>query len=233
MRAVSNPYGPPGGGDQNPYGQQQPQYGAPQYGAPQYGAPGGPGFGSEPAQTDGMSIAAFVSGLLCCAPVSIILGFIGLKRTKNGVRKGRWAAVTGLVLGLLGLLTWVALGIMFAAGVAFFNSVVTASNAEAGQCVNIDEDSDGVLLREAECSESHDGEIIAVVEVTEDNKAQATDAVGEFCLSALSAEDEATIAARIDELQVVGLFEDPDDPRVGEDVVCYVEGDDKLTEPLL
>lgn len=235
---MSNYGPPPGSGDQNPYGQQPPQYGAPQQGAPQYGAPqygapgGGQTFGSEPAKTDGMSIAAFVSSLVCCAPVGLVLGFIGLGRTKNGQRKGRWAAVLGIVLGFLGLGAWVIGGIGVAGGISWLNSVVTPDNAEVGQCVDIDEEDNTVTMTEKECTEEHDGEIVAKATVDDDNRADITEQMSLYCQTLLSEEDLAVLNEHPD-LEYNSVIEDPENIENGDHLVCYVESDEKLTEPLL
>ena len=67
-----------------------------------------------PKKTDGISIAAMVCGILCffvpyigivLAILAIVFGGIGLHRTKNNPDlKGRGMAITGLVLGILGIL---------------------------------------------------------------------------------------------------------------------------------
>lgn len=212
---MSNPYG------NDPYGQQPPN--------PYGGAPGG-GF-NEPAKTDGVSIASLVLGLLCCAPVGLVLGFVGLKRTKGGQRKGRGLAITGIVLGLLGLLVWVFLGIAAIAGVAWFASVVDPADAEVGQCVNIDEDGDTVLMREAECDEEHDAEIVGVAEVTDENLEQVESLMAGYCAEAISDEDFAKLTDYLQDIKAV--TQDPEDVEVGDDLVCYVEPGDKLDKPIL
>ncbi|WP_084078912.1 DUF4190 domain-containing protein [Demequina sp. NBRC 110057] len=78
------------------------QYGTTQYGSAPYGTP------SQQRGTDGVSIAALVTGLLSLAFVAIVLGAMGLRRTAQGARKGTWMAVTGLVLGILGTIAWTA-----------------------------------------------------------------------------------------------------------------------------
>ena len=47
-----------------------------------------------------LTVSGVLTGLICCAPVSVILGIVGIKRTKGGQRKGRGLAIAGLVLGL-------------------------------------------------------------------------------------------------------------------------------------
>lgn len=81
---------------------------------PQPGYPA-PGYGAyqqvphhAPNPVDGVSIAAFVTGLLWTGPIAIILGAIGLKRTAAAIRSGRWMAWTGLILGIVGTISWIA-----------------------------------------------------------------------------------------------------------------------------
>jgi hypothetical protein len=220
---VSNPYGGNPPGDQNPYGQQP-------YGQP-YNAPDGQSFGA-PAKTDAVSITAFVLSLLCCAPVGLVLGFIGLGRTKGGQRKGRWAAVTAIVLGLLGLVAWVLGAIGIAGGISFLNSVVTPGNAEVGQCVDIEEDGSSVIFTEKDCTEEHDGEIVAVEEVTSENVDLVNEQMVGYCASIIDPDDQAVLDEH-PELTLQAVTEDPGDIEAGDHLACYVESDDDLTEPLL
>jgi hypothetical protein len=229
---VTTPPNPPEGND-NIYGSQPPPpppdqnnpYGATPYpggGAP-YGAPAPAG------KTDGVSIAAFVSGLVCCAPVGIVLGIIGIRRTKDGQRKGRWAAVIGLVLGALGVLAWIG---VVAGGLWIFNNAITPGNAEVGQCVNIDTDDNEVTMLKKDCDESHDGEIVAVEKVDSDNKDAVTAAMADYCQQVLSDDDLATIQGDSN-LTLSAVIEDPKKVDNGDHLVCYVEGDKKLTEKVL
>lgn len=214
---VSNPYG------NDPYGNQGGQN---PYGSPYQGG----GFQPQP-KTDGVSIAALVTGLLCCGPLSLILGIVGMGRTKGGQRKGRGMAIAGIVLGVLGLIVNALLVIGIVAGVGFFASVVTPEDAEVGQCINIDEDGDSVLLREAECNEEHDGEIVGVAEVTEENREQVSSLMVGYCPEIIADDDFAKLADYLNDIQAV--TEDPDDVEVGDTLVCYVEPSDKLDEPIL
>ena len=218
---MSNPYG------NDPYGQQpQNPYGPPGGGAPQFGASG------EQPKTDPVSIVALVLSF-CCSPVSLVLGIVGIVRTKGGQRKGRWAAIVALILSILGLIAGIA---VVAAGGLFLSSVVTPEDAEVGQCVNIDEDDNTVFLREAECNEEHDAEIVGVAEVTDENLEQVEAEMAGYCVTTvISEEDLAAIQeAGIDiitDLQAV--TQDPNDVEVGDDLVCYVEPGDKLDESIL
>lgn len=224
---MSNPYGgTPYGNpdDQNPYGGGQ--GGQPPYGAP-YGGGGGYG-GPPPAKTDGVSIAALVLSFLCClAPVGVILGFVGLSRTKNGQRKGRGLAIAAIVIGIVVTLVVIAL---VAFGVVFGKSVVSPGEAEVGQCVNLDNDDNTVLMREAECDGDHDAEIVGVAEVTSDNIDAVKDQMAGYCATAIDSDDLATLSDYLDKIKAV--TEDPDNVSEGDHLVCYVEADG-LTEPLL
>lgn len=224
LRRVSNPYGgnPYGNpGDQNPYG--GPPYGG---GAPQpgYGAP-------QPVKTDGVSIAALISGIVCCAPVGIVLGFMGLSRTKGGQRKGRGLAITGLILGFLGLIVWVLAAIGVVGGVSFLSSIVEPGDAKVGQCVNLDNDDDtnSVLMREADCTGDHDAEIVGVAEVNSDNIDQIKEQMTGYCPQVIDDADFAKLSDYIDDIHAV--IEDPNDVNTGDHLVCYVEA--KRSSPIL
>ncbi len=224
---MTTPPNPPEGND-NPYGGPPPP-GQNPYGAQPY--PGGDPYGGQPAEakTDGISIAAFVTGLLCCAPVGVVLGIIGIRRTKDGQRKGRWAAIVGLVLGALGILAWIG---VVAGGVWIFNNAVTPDNAEVGQCINIETDDNEVTMLKKECSEEHDGEIVAVEEVDSENKEAIEVGMASYCQEVLSAEDLEVINADTS-LELNAVIEDPSDVSNGDHLVCYVEGDGKLDEKIL
>ena len=108
------------------------------------------------------------------------------------------------------------MGIAAVAGVAWFDSLVTLDEAEAGQCIDIDDDdSNTVLLYEAECGEEHDGEIVAVVEVSDDNLAQIESEMVGFCTTAVSTEDQAKLDA-VEGLEINAVTEDPNDVEVGD-----------------
>lgn len=228
----NNPYGPPGG--PNPGGQPNP-YGPPGGGAGGgYGPPPGayPG-GSEPMspKTDGLSITALVLSFLCClAPVGVILGFVGLSRTKGGKRKGRGLAIGAIIVGILMSLVSAAaiVAIVFLA-----DKVVTPANAEVGQCVDVTTEDDSVFLYKKDCTEDHDAEIVGVAEVDDDNReAIASDMAG-HCGTIVSAEDLAKLEAFSSDLEYNAVIEDPDDVSNGDHLVCYVESNDKLDEPIL
>ena len=139
---------------------------------PGYGPQGGYG-GSQfppgtPPQTDGVSIAALVCGLVV-GPVGLILGIIALIRIRRSGAKGRGFAITGIVLGALSLLA--AVGILARVASGVFNTspsnitearTITADQLEAGHCSNlVDIDGAGERVPVVPCSDAHDVEIIA------------------------------------------------------------------------
>jgi len=233
---VSYPPNPPEGSD-NPYGgppppgQEPNPYGAAPYGAGPYG--GQPPYqgGGERPKFDGVSIAALVLGLSCCLSlVGAILGFVGLSRTKGGKRRGRWAAVVGIVAGFLGTAALIAAVI---GGVWIFENTVRPDNAEVGQCVNIDSDDDGVAMFKKDCTEDHDGEIVGVEELDSDTAQTAQEQQVAYCSEVVSEDDLATINGR-DDIELNALFEDPNDVESGDHIVCFVEATSgKLDEKVL
>jgi len=124
------PYGaaPQGyGSPQQGYGQpgaQQPGYGQPGsqgYGQPGYPAPGAPsgsypGYAPYPgpgssSRWDGPSIASLVTAVLGIGPAAVVLGIIGLRRTKKNATQGKWMAIVGLIYGGLQTLLYLTLAI--------------------------------------------------------------------------------------------------------------------------
>lgn len=217
----SNPYGqsPAGGG--NPYGGDAGNGGYGGYSAPQDGF-------NQPPKTDGVSIASLVLSLLCCTGlIGLILGFVGLSRTKGGQRKGRGFAIAGIVIGIVSVLATVAGGAFL---IFFANSVVTPGKAEVGQCVDVDEDDGTVLMYKKECSEEHDAEIVGVEKVDSDNIDDIKEGMGAYCLELIKPEDLTKLT---DYLPTKALIEDPKKVEVGDHLVCYVEPGKKLDEPIL
>ena len=61
------------------------------------------------------SLLSLICGVLGCVPfvmggLAVLLGIVGIARTGNRVRKGRWMAVVGLVLGLASIGGWTLFG---------------------------------------------------------------------------------------------------------------------------
>jgi hypothetical protein len=103
---------PPAGGGYPPAGGGPYPYGSAPYPGPQ--APG----------TDGVSIAALVTSLLGMNVVAVVLGILGLRRTKKNGTQGRGLALTGLILGALELVAIVVVSIAVATAVVSHNNLV-------------------------------------------------------------------------------------------------------------
>lgn len=210
----NSPGNPPGG----PYG----GYGSYEPGAPQH-------------RYDGISIAALVCALTCCAaPVGVGLGIAGIVRTKEGRRRGRWAAVTGVVLGAIGTLLLIAA--IIGVTVIGFN-IVFEEDARVGQCVNtglLGADTDD--LWDAECSEDHDAEIVGVALATADMESDYDDnvAIATICDPLV---DDAYRELLTDSRYRLDFSTDSTDDTIDEDawLVCYLERADgeQLDGPLL
>lgn len=53
---------------------------------------------------DAVSVASLLASVLMCGPLGFILGIIGLARTADDKRRGRWAAVAGIAISSLTML---------------------------------------------------------------------------------------------------------------------------------
>lgn len=223
------PYGQPGG---SPYGQPA---GSP-YGQPgaqptgPYGQsyPGGPSGPSGSQGTDTLSVVALVLSFTCCLSfVGAILGLVGLGRTKEGRAKGRWAAVTAIVVGLLGTLALIG-GIV--ALVTVGTSLTTLDDLEAGTCLTADgltDDSEENVtdIREVDCTEAHDGEVVAT---------EVVDGEPTGCAELASAEGYDGTNVDISRMTLIPISEQVP-PQDGDRVVCVAYNTDgsSLDAPLL
>ncbi len=197
------------------------------------GGPGGPGypgapygqggFSGEPVKpTDTISIVGFVLSLTCCLSfVGAILGFIGLGRTKNGQRKGRWAAISAIVLGILGTL---ALAGFIVALVLFASTPI--DELKTGDCITasgIDPTDSGTAVTQikvVECGVTHDGEVIGTKRLDSEDVDEFdfgnVDQLQTFCLDVV---DPAKAAAVDAEYYLYGLTQ-TSSPDVGAKLVC-------------
>lgn len=242
----NNPYGQSGGnegssggyGQSNPYGGPIPSGGGGGYGDP-YGQSNP--YGNEmPKKTDAVSIIGFVLSLTCCLSlIGAILGFVGLSRTKGGRRKGRWAAISAAIIGVIGTLVGAALVAVF---VIFAQSVIDVEEAKVGECASVSsDDGNSVLLREKDCSEDHDAEIVWVgdvgdvksLDVAPTNPDDFTDSGASFliCTNLMDPADLEAIGDDV-EYQYVTTDENPSDSDAA---LCYAERDngDEFTEKRL
>ncbi|GIH11680.1 hypothetical protein Rhe02_97470 [Rhizocola hellebori] len=119
-----SPYSPPPAGPDsgNPYAQATPPSAYPQ----PYGQP----YGQYPAVpaatgTNGLSLASMITGIVsvilgCCCPflgipaagTAMVLGFLGLKQTRERGQSGRGMAIAGIATGGVGLLIGIVMAIL-------------------------------------------------------------------------------------------------------------------------
>ncbi|TCJ30116.1 DUF4190 domain-containing protein [Nocardioides jejuensis] len=143
------PPAPPGGG----------------YPPPAYQAYGGANDGS--ASYSGVAIASFVLSLTCCLGIlAVPLGIVGIVKTGPGKARGRWMAVTGLVLGVIGTIVAALVTLATIGVIAASQRVVTPDNATAGQCIAATTKNDNVTMIDTGCSLDHNGQIFAVLTPT-------------------------------------------------------------------
>ncbi|TDC46007.1 DUF4190 domain-containing protein, partial [Actinomadura sp. KC345] len=144
---------------------------------PGYGPPPGPGTG----KTNGLAIAAFVTGLLGCLGIlGIVLGVISLGQIKSRREGGRGFAIAGIVLSCL----WIMVGAVgFALSAASSDDAggspsavqtrpdeVEAKKMKVGDCIDDDQGAasggDGPVevdsVKIVPCTQPHDGEVMAV-----------------------------------------------------------------------
>ena len=57
---------------------------------------------TPPQKTNGMAIAGFITSILCCAPIGIVLSAIGLNQIKaDPTQQGKGLALAGLIIGII------------------------------------------------------------------------------------------------------------------------------------
>ncbi|WP_446665872.1 DUF4190 domain-containing protein [Flexivirga sp. B27] len=100
------PYGQQPGYGPAPYGQQQ--YGQQPYGQQPYGAYGTPYAGYQPTPTNGLAIASLITSIagifvLCglSGIVAVVLGILGLNKSREIGGIGRGQAIAGIVIGAI------------------------------------------------------------------------------------------------------------------------------------
>ncbi|MER7543767.1 DUF4190 domain-containing protein [Actinomadura sp.] len=173
-------YPPPGPG----YPGSQPPYSSPP--PPPPPAPPGPGYGSpyRNESTNGLAVAAFITGLLGCLGVlGIILGVIALSQIGRNGGRGRGLATAGIVLSSLWIVTGITVGVLAAnsdssdgAGAAprvtgTKPKEVDAQKMKLGDCINDSTTAAAPSATEpvqvesvkiVPCTSPHDGEVTAV-----------------------------------------------------------------------
>ena len=74
--------------------------------APQWNTPAQP-YASQnfqqPQRTNGLAIAGFVTSLVCCGPVGLVLAIMGLNQIKKDpTQGGKGLAIAGIIIGGIG-----------------------------------------------------------------------------------------------------------------------------------
>ncbi|MFC8598478.1 septum formation family protein [Isoptericola sp. NPDC057191] len=156
------PYAEPGA--PAPYDASSPYGGQPPYGY------------APPRKTDGVSIAALVTGILGMALIPLGLGIAGVVRTKDPARSGRGLAIAGIVLGALSTIGWIVVVALvgFLASNDDFQDAVQQSyqesyqegaglDYEVGECFDYPGDSATVGdITPADCTAPHAAEVFSV-----------------------------------------------------------------------
>ncbi|WP_182377261.1 DUF4190 domain-containing protein [Nocardioides sp. WS12] len=198
----------------DPYGG-FPQYEPPAGGSP---TPSGVPWGdpkSVQVSRDGVSIAALVCSLTCCAaPIGVGLSIAGIVRTRDGMRSGRWAAITGLILGAVLIIGFVGFATLLGVRALY------VEETQVGQCINFDV-FDG--LAEGECGEPHDAEVIWVSSLDANLVDQWRNHSSEDFCAARALTPEHLTALEGDDYTVEIFIESFDEPEEGDWILCYVE----------
>ena len=126
--------------------------------------------GQQPAAprraTDGVAVAALISGLIPAIPVTLVLGPLALIRVGRSGKRGRALAITGLVLAGL----WIVAGAIVAAAIITRPpppkpvTLPQVFSLRAGQCV--DSGASGISgVHVLSCAQAHDAEVFATFRV--------------------------------------------------------------------
>lgn len=174
-----SPYGAPAPGPYGPgtgYPGAQPGYGYPGPAAPPP-YPGQPGWYAQERGTNGLSIAALVTGLIpCLLFLGTIFGLVGLKQTKRRGERGRGMAIAGIVLGAVWTVLFALLVTLGVMGV-FDEGNTSVEDIKSGQCFNTvgeklsqfgtddDDKRRTSSVDVVDCADEHDAEAFAVYEI--------------------------------------------------------------------
>ncbi|MEU1421682.1 DUF4190 domain-containing protein [Kitasatospora sp. NPDC005751] len=144
---------------------------------------------ATPEVTNGFSVAALVTGLLCMWPLSLAFGIVALVQIPKRNERGRGMAVTGVVFGVLGaLVSLIAFIGLLAAGVEESTRAdrparapkapagsVLWSSLKSGDCYNPAGGADGredgdqtvLWVFKAPCALPHHGEVAGTARIPE------------------------------------------------------------------
>jgi hypothetical protein len=132
------------------------------------GPPGSPGRqpGAPRRTTDGVAVAALVSGIIPAIPLTLVLGPLALIRVGRSGARGRALAITGLVLAGL----WIVAGAIVAAAIITRPpppkpvTLPPVFSLRAGQC--LDSGASGISgVHVLSCGQAHDAEVFATFRV--------------------------------------------------------------------
>lgn len=135
-----------------------------------------------------------------------------------------------MVLAAVGFCVLLATG----GGVEEKGESLTPDTAEAGQCVDIDDDAGQIDITVAACGRDHDAQIVHVTDVTEAIGADADlDDAAALCPSFMAPDDVAALEAYDGDLTWGLLIDEPDNLDGYDRLVCYVQDPDgQLDEQL-
>ncbi|WP_298516191.1 DUF4190 domain-containing protein [uncultured Nocardioides sp.] len=218
-----------------PYGEptyDQPAYGQPQPAQPAYGQPPFPATPTnEPGK--GMAIAALILSFFGCvilgALIAIPLAIVVLVRSaRDGRNHGKGLAISAIVISVLTLALPV---ILIAVGVTYLGSLTDVNDLEPGDCITAtgltDPNADSVTdIKTVSCSDAHDGEVLATVELTADQAANyASTPFNTICDPAIAAEGKTDLLS--DTVTYTALT--VADPEAGDTAACvayHADGSD-------
>lgn len=162
--APSGPTWPPAGPAPYAAPPQPGGYPPPGWSPHPYGTP----YPTGPRPTSSWAIAALVTGVFALVPVAITCGIVALVQIRKRHERGTGLAISGIVLGgvwaVAGIVALVVLASTALGG--FEGTVRQAGSTTPGTCLDRADDSTGVA-RVVPCSEPHDGEVYAVVQLPE------------------------------------------------------------------
>ncbi|MFI0722339.1 DUF4190 domain-containing protein [Streptomyces sp. NPDC021224] len=238
---ADNPYAAPGAPAGNPYAAPADPYGTsagqPAYGYPGaqpqtgYGYPGPampppypgqPGWYGQERRTNGISIAALVTGIIPCTFfLGIIFGLVGIKQVKQRGERGKGMAISGVVLGGV----WAALiAVLVTLGAMgkLDDGNTQVMDLKSGQCFNTvneklsdfgktpDDSKVTTGVDVVDCAKEHDAEAYNVYQI------QAADDAPYPGVEKVSAEARTTC------LKYAGTYLDGREPKAGTGIFYYI-----------
>jgi hypothetical protein len=157
------------------------------------------GYTPPPRGTDGLAIAALVTGLLGLALIPLGLGIAALRRIKRSGAAGGGLAIAGIVLGAVGTIGW-GVFIWFVAAIVgseefrdgFSEAYVEEFNSQTGYDVGVcfNPQASPTRVQEIDCATSHPAEVVGVKLMTDAGYPgdESVDAAAvEFCYEAFAA----------------------------------------------